>query len=375
MAAGHKTADPRARPRIGFVLEQGLGHVAYGQSLRHALKDRPDIECVWLEVTFGLEGVGRLPVLGRNYAFRGNLRARLAIERAHGERALDALFLHTEAISLFSGGCMARIPTLLSLDATPRNYDELAAWYKHEVGTGPIERAKLLAHRHVMRRARRITAWSEWAKRSVVDEYGIPSESVVVIHPGTTLASFPDPSSRTARKPGPVRILFVGGDFERKGGDLLLRVYREHLRSTCELDLVTASDVPGGDGVRVHRGLRPHSPQLLALYADADVFVLPTRADCSPVVLGEAMAASIPIVTTRVAGVPEAILEGESGFLVDRDDEAALRDRLTRLATDPALRARMGLAARRFGEQRFDMQKNANQIADVLVALSRGASA
>jgi glycosyltransferase involved in cell wall biosynthesis len=364
-----------ARPRIGFVLEQGLGHVAYGQSLRHALESRTDIECVWLEVRFGQEGVGRIPVLGRNYAFRGNLRARLAIRRAHAERPLDALFLHTEAISLFSGDCMARIPTLLSLDATPKNYDALGAWYRHAVSPAPIEHAKLLAHRHAMRQARRITAWSEWAKRSIVDEYGIASDAVVVIHPGTTLASFPDPASRPPRKPGPVRILFVGGDFERKGGDLLLEVFREHLQGTCEMDLVTGSNVPSGDGVRVHRGVKPHSPLLLGLYADADVFVLPTRADCSPVVLGEAMASSLPIVTTRVAGVPEAILEGESGFLIERDDAEALRDRLTRLAADAGLRARMGRAARRFGEERFDMRKNANRIADILVALGRGQSA
>jgi len=365
---GASLAGPK--PRIGFILEQGLGHVAYGLSLRHALQDRADIEPVWLEVAFGQQGVGRIPVLGKSYAFRGNLRARLAIGQAHRERPLDALFLHTEAIGLFAGDWMARIPTLLSLDATPKNYDELAAWYKHRVGTGPIERAKFLAHRGVMRRARRITAWSEWAKRSLVEEYGVASDGVVVIHPGTTLTAFPEPGSRGARKPGPVRILFVGGDFERKGGDVLLGVFRDHLSTTCELDLVTGVDLPSGAGVRVHRGLKPHSPQLLRLYAEADVFVLPTRADCSPVVLGEAMAASLPIVATRVAGVPEAVRDGETGFLIDRDDAGALRDRLERLASSPALRARMGRAAREFGEERFDMRKNANRIADVLVELS-----
>jgi glycosyltransferase involved in cell wall biosynthesis len=365
-------ATTALKPRIGFVLEQGLGHVAYGQSLRHALEGRRDIECVWLEVTFEQDGIGRIPVVGRSYAFRGNLRARVAIEKAHRERPLDALFLHTEAISLFSAGCMARIPTLLSLDATPKNYDELAAWYKHEVGSGPVEQFKLLAHKHAMRRARRITAWSEWAKRSVVEEYGIPGDGIVVIHPGTTLTKFPDPATRGPRKPGPVRVLFVGGDFPRKGGDLLLQVFRERLQGSCELDLVTGGDVPSGNGVRVHRGLRPHSPQLMGLYADADVFVLPTRADCSPVVLGEAMAASLPIVTTRVAGVPEAVIDGETGFLVDIDDAGALGDRLARLAAEPELRARMGRAGRKLGEAKFDMQKNADQIADVLVALGRG---
>jgi glycosyltransferase involved in cell wall biosynthesis len=62
--------------------------------------------------------------------------------------------------------------------------------------------------------------------------------------------------------------------------------------------------------------------------------------------------------------------DGESGFLIDCDDEEALRDRLDRLARDPALRARMGEASRRMGEARFDMDKNANRIADLLLEMA-----
>jgi glycosyltransferase involved in cell wall biosynthesis len=357
------------RPRIGFVLEQGLGHVAYGMSLRRALEGRTDIDPVWLEVSFSLDGVGRLPLLGASYAFRGNFRARQAVARAHRQRRLDALFVHTEAISLLTGDYMARIPTLLSLDATPKNYDSLARWYRHAVGVGPVERAKLLIHRTVMRRARHITTWSEWAKRSLVDDYGVRGDAVTVVHPGTPLDKYANGGGK-ARAPGPLRILFVGGDFERKGGDLLLRVFRDHLASLAELHIVTGSDVPSGDGVHVYRGVKPHSPELLRLYAEADVFVLPTRADCSPVVLGEAMAAGLPIVSTRVAAIPEAVNDGESGFLVECDDADALRDRLERLARDPGLRARMGESARRTGEARFDMDKNANRIADLLLEMA-----
>ncbi|MGH7269276.1 MAG: glycosyltransferase family 4 protein, partial [Polyangiaceae bacterium] len=263
-------------------------------------------------------------------------------------------------------------PTLLSLDATPMNYDELASWYDHKVGSGPVERAKRMVHRTVMRQARAVTAWSQWTKDSLVRDYGVDPRAVSIVAPGTTLSNFPDPSARGPRRPGPVRVLFVGGDFRRKGGDLLLDVATQHLRGLVELHLVTSADIPSGEGVHVYRGVKPHSPDLLRLYADADVFVLPTRGDCMAVVLGEAMASSLPIVTTRVGAHAEAVREGESGFVIEAGDAVALKDRLERLAKDPALCARMGRASRRIGEERFDMSKNANRIADILLGLSRG---
>ncbi len=363
------------KPRVGFVLEQGLGHVAYGMSLRAALAHRQDLECVWLEVSFAPGGrLGRVPFAGKSYVLRGNMRARRTIARANRERALDALFIHTSMIALLSADYMARIPTCLSLDATPLNYDELAVWYQHEVSSMPVERAKLLVHRAVMRRARAFTTWSEWAKASLVGDYGVDARAVTVIPPGTTLENFPDPRTRGPRRPGPMRILFVGGDFVRKGGDLLVKVFREGLRGSSELHLVTGSDVPAGEGVHVYRGVRPHSPELLRLYSEADVFVLPTRGDCLAVVLGEAMASSLPIVTTRIGAHAEAVRDGESGYVIEADDADALRDRLERLAKDPDLRLRMGRCSRSIGEERFDMRKNANRIADLLLLVSRNGS-
>src|SRR5882672_2784323 len=364
------------KPRIGFVLEQALGHVAYGMSLRRALSARNDIESEWLEVSFDEEGFGQVPIVGKSYVLRGNVRARSAIARAHRRRPLNALFMHTSMIGLLAMDYISKIPTMLSLDATPLNYDELAAWYGHRTQNAAIERGKLFVHRAVMRRARRMTTWSQWAKDSLVRHYGVVADAVTVIHPGATFANFPDPSTRSQRRPGPMRILFVGGDFVRKGGDLLLEVFRRHLRGSSELHLVTAADVPSGDGVWVHRGLKPHSAELLALYADADVFAFPTRADCFGVVLAEAMAAGLPIVTTRVAAIPEAVRDGESGsgFVIEVDDAEALRERLERQAKSPDLRKRMGRYSRSVGEESFDMDKNANRIAEVLVDLSRDGS-
>jgi glycosyltransferase involved in cell wall biosynthesis len=359
------------RPRIGFVLEQALGHVAYGMSLRRVLGQRNDIECEWLEVSFDTEGFGRVPVLGRSYALRGNVRARRLIAKTHRRRPLDALFVHTSMIGLLAMDYVSKIPTMLSLDATPLNYDELAKWYGHKVHSGPVERGKLLVHRALMRRARGITAWSRWTKNSLVRDYGVAAETVTVIHPGTTLTNFPAPGSRNERRPGPMRILFVGGDFERKGGDVLLNVFSQSFRSSCELHLVTSVDIPSGDGVFVHRGVKPHSPKLLALYADADVFVLPTRADCLGVVMGEAMAASLPIITTRVGAMEEVIAEGENGFIIEANDADALRNRLDRLEKSAELRVRMGQRSRQIGEREFDIDKNANRIAELLLQFGK----
>ena len=348
-------------------MEQTLGHVAYGLGLRRALAKRTDFESRWMDVPFIPEQLKRVPLIGRNWTIRGSIRAARALRAQTKQEPLDALFLHTQTIGLFSAPYISRIPTLMSVDATPINYDELAEFYGAKVHAAPFEKAKLLAHRAVMRRVKRFTTWSEWAKRSLVRDYGVPAEKVTVIHPGTAVSIFPKAHERPLRRPGPLRVLFVGGDFVRKGGDLLVAVARERLRNRVELNIVTTADVAPGNGVSVHRGMKPLSPELLALYADADVFVLPTRGDCLAMVLGEAMAASLPIITTRVGAHAEAVEDGGSGYLINVDDADALADRLSRMADSPELILKLGARSRTIGEQRFDMEKNANRIADILL--------
>src|ERR1041384_6244730 len=107
MLANRKMKRPL---RIGFAMEQTLGHVAYGLSLRAALSKRNDVECHWLDVSFSKDGFGRVPVVGSNWTVRGSLRAARAIARSHGELGLDALFVHTQTIGLFSGRLMSKIP-------------------------------------------------------------------------------------------------------------------------------------------------------------------------------------------------------------------------------------------------------------------------
>jgi glycosyltransferase involved in cell wall biosynthesis len=105
------------------------------------------------------------------------------------------------------------------------------------------------------------------------------------------------------------------------------------------------------DAVRLTRE-RHDVPHLLAA---ADVFVLASRSEGHPVSVLEAMAAGLPVVASRVGGVPEQVVDGETGLLVDPGDPEPLAAALERLAGDPALRRRLGAAGRARAEERFDL--------------------
>jgi glycosyltransferase involved in cell wall biosynthesis len=92
-----------------------------------------------------------------------------------------------------------------------------------------------------------------------------------------------------------------------------------------------------------------------ALLAAADVFVLSSRSEGAPVSVLEAMAAGLPVVATRVGGVPELVEDGQTGFLVPPGDPAALTRVLAELLEDRALRRRLGDAGRQRARREFDL--------------------
>jgi glycosyltransferase involved in cell wall biosynthesis len=300
---------------------------------------------------------------------RGSARALAALWAGGGPAAFDALFLHTQTVALLSPLVARRTPVIVSLDATPRNFDSIGAAYRHEASPGSrTEWLKAALHRRVLLQAAALTTWSQWAKDSLRDDYGVEPGRVTVIPPGVDLSLFPFGAALRRERAGqPVRVLFVGGDFERKGGPLLLRCMREGLAELCELHVVTSQAVEPTPGVVVHSGLGPNDARLIELYGDADIFALPTSADCLAVVLGEAMAAGLPVVTTTVGGQPEAVRDGRSGLVISPGDGEALGRALRRLILDAPLRQAMGREGRAIAETSFDAATNTRRIADVIL--------
>src|ERR1051326_6802677 len=114
-----------ASVRAAFVMEQTLGHVTHASNLRSALDDHPDVAATWLPIPFAPGRARLLPVIRRNWSVRASWRARQALSAALAREPHHALFFHTQVTSLFSVGLMQRYPTLVSLDATPINYDSV----------------------------------------------------------------------------------------------------------------------------------------------------------------------------------------------------------------------------------------------------------
>jgi glycosyltransferase involved in cell wall biosynthesis len=107
---------------------------------------------------------------------------------------------------------------------------------------------------------------------------------------------------------------------------------------------------------------------LLGRYGAADVFCLPSFAEGIPVVAMEAMAMELPVVTTRIMGLPELVEDGTHGVLVPPGRVDALTDALERLIRDPEERRRMGAAGREKVRADYDVARSARRMRSVLEA-------
>jgi glycosyltransferase involved in cell wall biosynthesis len=348
--------------RFAFIVEHTVGHVTFERLLREAVARDGEIEAGWFALGFPPRGaLERCPPLSGNWTVRSSVRARALLARHPGP--WDALLFHTQTPSQLSVGLMRRTPTVLSIDATPRNIDTVATGYRHAVGSARVEAAKARVVGRAFRAAATLVAWSDWVRRSLVSDYGVAAERIRVIPSGTTI-----PRRAPVREQDRLRLLFVGGDFARKGGDDLLAALAR-LDPAPELHVVTKSAVPPRAGVTVHRDVEPGSVELEALYAGCNAFVLPTAADASPHVVLEAMASGLPVVSTPIGAIPEMVRDGETGLLVAPGAPEALARALATLR-DAELRTRLGASARALATERFDARRNARAVLETLRAAS-----
>jgi glycosyltransferase involved in cell wall biosynthesis len=328
-------------------MEQTLGNITHYLNLRqHEIVDGGPR--MWIPIQYR---EGKVP-----WTLKGSILARRALAPVLGK--VDGVFIHTTALSLFSVDYFKNTPAVLSCDGTPMNKREMRELYGLKAEGRIAEQGKRALFRGLFSRAAGFVAWSNWAKKSFVEDYGCREQDVVVIPPGIDLTQFA-PADRKHDVP---RILFVGGDFVRKGGDLLLRVFRKRLRGRAELVIVTRERVAPEPGVTVHNNIDPNSDTLRNLYATSDVFALPTHADCYSIVCMEALASGLPVVATRVGGIPDLIREGETGHIVEVDDAEALGDRVASLVEDRARRAEMGRRGREDAAKRFESRENARRL-------------
>jgi glycosyltransferase involved in cell wall biosynthesis len=241
-------------------------------------------------------------------------------------------------------------------------YGVIAALLARGVRTVVVEQSPLPTDSPLQRFLKRVSsrrvsahiAVGERSARAVEEAVGLPSGSVRTIYNGAPDVPI-DPLPRRAE--GPV-IGAVGRLSPEKGFDVAIRAL---------------SDVPGATFVLVGDGSERERLEALARETGVaervefagwseearrylpgfDVFVLPSRQEGFPLAVVEAMLAGVPVVAADVGSVSEAVVEAETGFLVARDDPAALAGRLRHLISDPQLARKLGRSGRERAQANF----------------------
>jgi len=172
-------------------------------------------------------------------------------------------------------------------------------------------------------------------------------------------------------------LLCVGRLTPAKGQHLLLHAIAALHNSGEKVRLELAGDGPDRVSLQDHaetlgitalvkfHGALNHD-QVKDLYASCDAFVLPSFAEGIPVVLMEAMASGVPCLSTRIAGIPELIEDGESGFLVSPSSLEELIDRLRQLIHDSALRKRFAINGRKRVCEAYHSERNIADLAALI---------
>lgn len=224
-----------------------------------------------------------------------------------------------------------------------------------------------------------VVAISNYNRDVILEECGAAAASkVTVIHCGVDIEAF-QPASREAPSGNPAppfRVLCIGTLHEVKGQAYLLEACRLLAARGLLVECILVGD---GEDERELRDLadragiadrvrflgRRTQVEVREALTQADVVAAPSvptrdgRREGIPVALMEAMASGVPVVASRISGIPELVVNEETGLLVEPRDAAGLALALERLARDQALRRRLAGAGRSMVEHEFDLRKSA----------------
>jgi glycosyltransferase involved in cell wall biosynthesis len=335
-------------PRVLFLSSQVLGMRTFAAQLESAAAASDAIEAVHvhLHVPRYVKALGAwIPPTkgGFWHAWRHWILWKRLMAGMLGRMPLDA-FDAIHVTNQYNASAFAELPprvrarTVACIDAT-------SALEHREFGYSIVDRAPLIAaERRLMQRIAGASAWSEWARRSLVADCGVPPDRAVIARLGIPVVP------RRAREPGDgppsdrkTRIAFVGNHWTRKGGDRLLRWHQARWSGRAELHLIGGS-VPDTAGARsvVRHGIVEHARLVEELLPGMDLLVHPTLEDTFVLALVEAQAAGVPVVASRIAGIASDVVEhGRTGFLCARDSDGEFIEATERLLDGPALREEM----------------------------------
>lgn len=355
--------------RIACVLDQQVGLKSHALNLMKGLSGHPRVDATLIPVEYGNGDHWLFRVPGLPGGIAGTLCARGEIERgiaALGD--IDAVLWGTWAAKSVPH-IVERFPAFFVMDMTPNQMADMGEPYGYtKARSGRFAAWKRRATQRIYSHGTAFFPWSDWVGESLHRDWGVPAEIIHTIPPGVDTTCFQPVSQPTgAHEPGDiVNVLFVGGDFERKGGPGLL-AWAERNLEKVHLTVVTRDEIRETPAnVTVRHGIGPNSPELIALYQSSHIFALPTVGDCYSMVGMEAMACGVPVVISDIGGIRDIIADGQTGYLCKPGDIVTFAAKLDVLVADTALRARMAAAARERALAQFDASACAQRLGDIV---------
>jgi glycosyltransferase involved in cell wall biosynthesis len=272
----------------------------------------------------------------------------------------DLIHLHSwfpPCDNSYTAGFFRNLKTPLVCSFTTTVWDCHRLYWKT---TPYVKMAKCLLYSRLVR-PKRFIAWSQTAKHRAIKQFNYSPEKIHVLPP--FIKSRPGNAKRAGRN---ITFGFVGNDFERKGGTLLLRAFKILAERYADLYLkiVSSHKMEGGRNIEYH-GLKTRDELFSSFYPECDIFVLPTTADFFGMSILEAMSFGIPIITTDVYAMKEIIDDGKDGFLIPPGNLDALVAKMGILVENKDLRQKMGEEAKNKISERFNPEmigKNLKQI-------------
>ena len=344
---GHRAVAGLLRDTIALLPSIDATHVDLSRDL--TLRDRLIRRAFSLPLAPRSGPAGNLDLRRWREELNVGLLAARRISEVERRSRFDVLHFHTQASAYASVGRMKQTPAIVSIDATQQLASLEAASPLSKLTYKPnmSHDGRVFAH------AAAITATSEWAARALSVHYPSCAPRVHVMpYPVRTIADeawIRHRSAPTVNEPERVRVLFMGGDFPRKGGFDLLEAWRAgDFAARATLDLATDWPISDGElpaGVSLVRGVAPYSPAWLDLWRRADFFVMPTRHEAFGMVFQEAAAAGVPAIGTRINAIPEIVINGVTGMLVEPANREDLVRAMCLLVESFDLRQRLGSAA------------------------------
>lgn len=270
------------------------------------------------------------------------------------------------------------LPKIFCADATFANVVE---FYEEYSRCAP--EYMRLAHEQERRALANCTAAiypSEWAARSAIEDYHADSRKVHVVPFGANVKAPPrDVVARSIEgsKFEPFRILFIGRDWKRKGGDIVLRTCEmvQRDRIPLRLDLVGLDDVPEplptyavNHGV-LEKNNDEKNDRLQELLMQAHLLFVPSRAENYGMAFCEAAAYGVPSLSTDIGGIPTVVRTGETGFSLPADSPPeAYAQAIHECISHPKRYAELAWSARRF----YDSALNWDAFGEKLIAILSG---